>query len=230
MAQTPIRVVLADDHTLYRDGLRLLLKKQKHIEVVGEADNWKALIEMANSLLPDVVLTDVQMPGVVDLNSIQAIAKLRPGIEVVVLSVLYDETTILETLAVGALGFVTKNADNIEILDAIESAFKHEPYYCSVIAGKLVKRLNKPRKNVIKAAIPLFSGRELSIIKYICEQFSSKEISEKMYLNFKTVEWHRNNIMEKMQVKNVAGIVVYAIKHGLYIIEQPCSFGDRNTE
>jgi DNA-binding NarL/FixJ family response regulator len=217
MQQRRIKVVIADDHRVYRDGLRLLLSKQKYIDVVGEAGNWIDLIATVEVNSPEVILTDIKMPGMDGIEGVKKIIKNSCGAEIVALSMIDDEEVIDEILSAGALGFITKSADNLEIIDAIDTVSKHQPYYCSVIAG-IKDKENKRVKR--KDLIPnvFFTDKELAIISYICQGYSTKQMADKLFVNFKAIEWHRKNIYQKMNVQCVAEMVIFAVQNNLYKI------------
>jgi DNA-binding NarL/FixJ family response regulator len=217
----PIEVVLADDHEIFRDGLSALLKKDPAVRLVGEACNGAELIEVVQKVKPQVVLTDIKMPI---LNGIEATRRLlqeMPGLGIIALSMFEEEKMILEMLDAGARGYLLKNADKKEIFDAIECVHRGSIYYCSQTSMKLIGLLSRsdaPGKGGSGKKID-FSEKELQIIRLICRELSNKEIAEQLNLTIRTVEKYRERIHEKTGSKNMAGVVVYAIKNGLYRIE-----------
>jgi DNA-binding NarL/FixJ family response regulator len=217
MQQRRIKVVIADDHRVYRDGLRLLLSKQKYIDVIGEASNWIDLIATVKINSPEVVLTDIKMPGMDGIEGVKTIHQNNQSAEIIALSMIDDEDLIDEILDAGALGFITKSADNLEIIDAVDTVSKHQPYYCSVIAG-IKDKENKRTKRTELMSNVFFTDKELTIISYICQGYSTKQMADKLFVNFKAIEWHRNNIYHKMNVQCVAGMVIFAVQNKLYKI------------
>lgn len=214
---TPLRLVLADDHELFRDGFQVMLKKQPNIELVGEAANGVELLYLVRTLHPDVVITDIKMPQMDGIEATRQLVKEFPQLPVIALSMFDEENLIVDMLEAGARGYLLKNASKKEIVAAIDTVVDGEVFYCGNTSGKLAKLIAHsqfdPRK---KNKEPEFSLRELEIIRMVCEERSNKEIASQLSLSVRTVEGHRERIQEKMNVRNMAGIVVYAIKHHLY--------------
>ena len=212
-----IRVVIADDHEIFREGLDVLFKKQNDIELVGEAVNGKQLIEITERLLPDIVLTDIKMPVMDGIQATKIITEKFPQVGVIALSMFEDENLIVDMLEAGARGYLIKNAHKHEVIASIKAVHNQESYFCNYTSMKLAKLIGRSRFNLLKDPMRLeFSEKEKEVIQLICEEFSNKEISSKLHLSIRTIEGYREKILEKMKVKNSAGIVVYAIKHGIY--------------
>lgn len=212
-----IRVLIADDHDIFRDGLSLLLLKEPTIELVGDAANGKRLIQMAKELQPDIVLTDLKMPEMDGIEAIKRLKELYPVIKSIALSSFDNDAMVIDALEVGAMGYIIKNADRGEIVDAIRMVYTGSPYYCKTTSGRLVKLIARSEFNPYKAdASKLFSDKEKEIIRLICEEKTSKEIGELLFMSSRTVEGHRVKILEKMNVKTTAGVAIYAIKNGIY--------------
>jgi DNA-binding NarL/FixJ family response regulator len=215
--QHKIRVIIADDHEIFRDGLRLMIQRQPHIELLAEAEDGKELIEYTKQLLPDVVITDIKMPRMDGTAAALHIAEHYPAIGIIALTMFDEEDLIVDMLEAGAMGYLLKNADKDEMVGAINSVYKHEPYYCKSTSQKLAKMVAKSKFNPYREKVKIdFSERELEIITYICEGLTNKEIGEKIFLSVRTVEGIRLKITEKMSVNNTAGIIIYAIKNNLY--------------
>lgn len=214
---SPIRVVIADDHEIFREGLQGLIKKQPDMEMVGEAENGKLLLEITSELLPDVVLTDIKMPFVDGIQATQIISEKFPQVSVIALSMFDDENLIVDMLEAGAKGYLIKNAHKHEIIAAIKTVYSQEYYFCNHSSMKLAKLIGKSRFNFHKNfSRQEFSENEKEVIRMICEELSTKEIASRLNLSSRTIDGYRERILEKMNVKNSAGIAVYAIKHGLY--------------
>lgn len=212
-----IKVIIADDHEIFRDGLKLMLQKQSDIQLLAEAEDGKELIEKAASLQPDVIITDVKMPGMDGASATRYLSEHHPDIGIIALTMFDEEEQIIEMLESGAKGYLLKNADKNEIKDAIQSVYEQTPYYCKHTSHRLAQLVAKSRFNPYRHKPKLeFSEREKEIIICICEGMTSKEIGEKIFLSVRTVEGLRMKIMEKMTVKNTAGIIIYAIKNGHY--------------
>ena len=211
-----IKIVIADDHELFRDGLKLMLSKHKEISIAGEAENGKELIELVQKYKPDIILTDIKMPVMDGIEAVKKITAADPDAAIICLSMFDEETLIMEMLEAGAKGYLIKNSDKKEIYDAIVSVYHRQPYYCHSTGPKLLKMIAGSEYNPYrKKKAEEFSEKEIEIIKLICKEFTNKEIADILYLSSRTVEGLRQRIMDKMDVKNMVGIVVYAIKHAI---------------
>jgi DNA-binding NarL/FixJ family response regulator len=215
-----ISVVIADDHEIFRDGFRAMLKKYSEIKLAGEAGNGKELVDIAGKLKPQVIFTDIKMPVMDGIEATKILVKNNPDINIVALSMFDEDTLILDMLEAGAKGYMLKNAHKDEIIEAIHHISNGENYYCRHTSEKLIKLIAKSSFNPYKKnATPQFSERETQIINLICEQYANKEIASALNLSVRTIEGHREKIQEKMEVSNTAGIVVHAIKAGIYQIK-----------
>lgn len=213
---TPISIVVADDHVFFREGLVATLKKNPAYLVLGEAGTGEQLLELAYTHQPDLVITDIGMPG---MNGIQATQKIKencPQTRVIALSMHTEEPVIINMLQAGAMGYLEKNISGEELNKAIESVVQHNQVYfpesTSMAMFRLLGRSSfkpYPRPKI------LFSEREMEVIDLVCKDFSSKEIADQLHLSNRTIESHRINVMEKMNVKSVAGLVAFAYSNGL---------------
>jgi two-component system, NarL family, response regulator NreC len=196
-----IKVVIADDHELFRDGLKLMLSKHKEIEIAGEAENGIELIELVKKYKPDVILTDIKMPLMDGIEAVKKITADNADAAIVCLSMFDEESLIMEMLEAGAKGYLIKNSDKKEIYDAIISVYNRQPYYCHSTGPKLLKMIAGSEYNPYR--------------KKKAEEFTEREIADVLYISSRTLEGARQRLMEKMGVKNTVGLVVYAIKHGI---------------
>jgi two-component system, NarL family, response regulator NreC len=216
-----IRLLIADDHEIFRDGLALMLSKQQDIQLVGQAGNGRELISLVSELRPDVVMTDVKMPMMDGIEATRFLLGQFPDLKIIALSMFDEENLIVDMLEAGAKGYLLKNADKQEILDAIHSVFEERQYYCHHTSSKLATLISRSRFNPYKKKEVLsFTDREIEIIRLICQQLTAQEIAEKVFLSKRTVEGHRTRILEKMNVKNTAGVVIYALKHRIVTEEE----------
>lgn len=215
----PIRVVLADEHEIFRDGFNEMIKKQSAIVLVGEAANGADLIKVTKKLLPDIIITGIKMP---ELNGIEAttiLTKKFPGINIIALSAFDDDNHIIDMLEAGAKGYLLKSAPKKEIIKAIKTVFKNKTYYCKSTTAKLLEMTGQNRFNPYREIKkPEFSKREIDIITMICQGVYNKEIASALCLSTRTIEGYREKIYEKIDAKKTAGIVKYAIKNGIYKI------------
>lgn len=219
LVNSPIRIVLADDHEIFRDGFHVMLKRQSDIQLVGEAANGVDLIKITEKLLPDIVITDIKMPKLDGIDATKIITKKFPGINIIAFSMFDDDNLIIDMLEAGAKGYLLKSAHKKEIIEAIKTVYKNDTYYCKSTSTKLVIMIGQSRFDPYKEIQkPEFSQREIDIITMICQEASNKEIALKLFLSIRTIEGYREKIQEKIKAKNAAGIVIYAIKTGIYKI------------
>jgi DNA-binding NarL/FixJ family response regulator len=211
-----IRVVIADDHEIFRDGLSLMLSKQKNIELVGQAENGRQLVDLVAALKPDIILTDIKMPVMDGVEAARWVIQKSPDTKIIALSMFDEENLIVDMLESGAKGYLLKNADKQEILEAISTVHENNTYYCRLTSARLASMIVKSKFSDNKKTKPAeFNERELEIIRYICQQNTAQQIADKLFLSKRTVEGYRTRILEKMNVKNTAGVVIYALKHQL---------------
>ena len=218
---TPIRVVLADDHEIFRDGLKLMLSKFNNIKLEGDASNGRELIKLVDAAKPDIVITDIKMPLMDGVEATKYIMQHHKEIGVIALSMFDEISLIIEILEAGASGYLVKDCDKAEIKDAIEKVYNKEQYYCRHTGNKLMQVMARnAKKNDKKNTVLSLSDKEKEIVQLICKQCTTKEISEQLFMSPRTVEGYRLKILEKLEAKNTAGIVIAAIKQGLYIPDE----------
>jgi len=216
---SPVRVLLADDHEIFREGFYSLFNKQPDIELLGDAANGEQLVKLTAELSPDIVLTDIKMPVMDGIEATKKIISLYPHVSIIALTMFDEDDLIVEMLESGARGYLLKNAHKDEVFDAIKTVYTGDTYFCKHTTAKLTKLISKSRYNPYKPIErPLFNDKETEIIRLICGEFTNKEISDQLHLSVRTIEGYRERIQEKMKVKNAAGIAVYAIKNGIYKI------------
>lgn len=207
-----IKVIIADDHRMFRESLRKILTIEKVVEVLAEASNGIELLELLDQYKPDMILMDIAMP---DMDGIEATKKTlgkQPNVKILALSSFGDEKYYFSMVEAGAKGFVIKNAGLVELQNAISEVAKGGSWFSSELIQKVVANINaKPKKNKLTE----LSERELEILKLICESHTNEQIAEKINLSIDTVKWHRANIISKTDCSNTAGLVIYAIKNKL---------------
>jgi len=214
-----IRILLADDHQIVREGIRLILDLAEDIEVVGSADNGRAAVEQAGRLLPDVVVMDIAMP---DLNGMEAARQIKarnPEIKVIGLSAYADRTYVLGILDTGAEGYVLKSAAGEELVHAIRAVAANGKYLSAEITGILVDNYVKRDAVTSNAAGQLLGAKEREVLQLLAEGKSSKEIAACQNISVATVDTHRKNIMQKLNIHTIAELTKYAIREGLTSLE-----------
>ena len=210
-----IRVMIADDHKIIRDGIKSILEKEKDIEVVEEAAKGSEVIEKVSKVAIDVIVLDIDMGKPNGIEIAEIISKEYPDVKILILSMMGLHDFIIQALEKGAIGFILKNAGKDEMLTAIRSVAKGDSYFSKDVSAVLIEHLNKPRAARKRIADIPISARELEVLKLITQENSNPEIAEKLFISIRTVDTHRRNLLEKLGVKNTAGLVKYAIQKGL---------------
>lgn len=213
-----IRILLVDDHTIIRDGIRALLSEQEDITVVGEAGNGKDLLEMLAHTPADVVLMDINMPVMDGVEATQQLQEHFPEVRVLALSMLDHEEYVNRMFDAGAMGYVLKNAGKMEIVYAIRTVALGKQFLCAELGIKFLAKLMKtPTQDPSAPAKKLdaLSKRETEVLQLIAEGLTNAEIAEKLFTSKRTIETHRQNIIEKTQAKNTAALISYAVRQGL---------------
>jgi len=225
---TRIRVLITDDHTLFRSGLRLLLSNEPDIAVVGEAGDGAEAIRLARTLRPDVVLMDITMPGMSGLDATRAIRQDLPEVRVLILTMHEDEGYLRESLRAGASGYVLKRAAATELPAAIRAAWRGEAFIYPSLTRALVRAYleavgRMPPEQVVRAAFDGLTERELTVLRLLALGCTNQEVADLLVLSVKTVETHRARIMDKLGLKSRADLVRYAIRKGLLESDQAIS-------
>jgi len=213
-----IRILIVDDHSLFRSGIKLVLQRQEEFEVVGEAGDGLEGVKRAKQLKPDVVLLDLHMPGTSGLEALRLLAEDVPETQVVMLTVSEDAEDLLETLRAGARGYLLKNIDTEFLLESIRRAARGESVMSPQIAHKLADSLRVPPKDeVVMADINpgKLSPREREIIVMLARGASNKEIAQVLNLSESTIKIHVQGILRKLNLAKRAQAAVYAVEHGL---------------
>lgn len=213
-----IQIALADDEVLFRKGMKLLLEDYEGINVMLEAQDGEQLLQLLlqATSLPDVLLLDMKMPNLNGVDTAKALQERFPSIKIIVLSTYFSKAFIVNMIELGAGSYLPKNATPDEVVATIREVYNNGFSYNQAVLE--VIRDNMMQKN--KPKMPLSFGveitsREKEILQLICEEYTTGEIAEKLFISPRTVDGHRNNLLEKLGCKNVAGLVVYAIQHQL---------------
>ncbi len=214
MGENKIKVVIADDHKLFRKGMRALLGDFGFVIVTGEAENGIELLELlrVTDVLPDIILLDLRMPLMDGVEAYKEIKKLYPSVKVIVLTMEDDEQYILHLIGEGVNGYLLKNAETAEVETSIRKVTEEGYYYSDAISGLVMKNLKK-RKKTETVFNPEFTDRELEVLELICKENSNAEIAKTLNVSIRTVEGYRMKLTEKSGAKNIAGLVVLALKY-----------------
>jgi len=209
-----IKVILADDHKLVRDGLQAILDREGDINVVGEAGDGRAVIRQCRRLKPDVILLDISMPGMSGIDAAREILASFPGVEVVILSMHSTKEHIYQALKAGARGFLRKETAGVEVADAIRAVSRGERYLCKDVTERVVEDYIQKREGG-KTQDPLqdLSPREQEVMDLVVEGMTNQEIADTLHLAPSTVSTYRSRLMKKLGVDNIPDLVKLALKH-----------------
>ena len=218
-----IKIVLADDELLFRQGLRAILENNENIEVLFGTENGQDLIQSLRTAeqLPEIVITDLKMP---ELNGVEVTKLIRsefPQIKVIALTSYFSKPFILNMISIGAVAYLAKNSTPALMIKTIEEVAKKGFYYDDQVMQYIHESIINPADKKVKSSFDTnyFTKREIEILELICKQFTTSDIAEKLFVSPRTVEGHRNNLLLKTESKNVAGLVIYALKNKLVSLE-----------
>lgn len=214
-----IRVLLADDHKIVREGLRSLLEKESDFEVTAVADNGRVAVQLASEMRPDVVVMDIAMPEMNGIEATRRITAENPEIKVLALSMHSARRFVVEVLSAGAKGYLLKDCAADELVRAIHTVAAEKIYLSPDVADQIVKDYVKHVPDSQPTAFSQLSTREKEVLQLIAEGRNTKEIAFTLAVSIKTVETHRQQIMKKLNLQSVAGLTRYAIREGLTPLE-----------
>jgi DNA-binding NarL/FixJ family response regulator len=211
-----IKYIIADDHKIFRQGLRYALADDHKLKLAGEAENGEMLLQLFEKHKPDVVLLDLKMPVMDGIDATKKIHSAHPDTKILMLTTYDDEHFILHLLELGANGYLLKNAEPDEIKRAMHAVFENGYYFNDLMSSTMLRTITNKNSlnNKFKEGIRL-NERETEVLKLICAELTTVEIAEKIFLSPRTIEGLRTSLIEKTGVKNVAGLVLYAIKNGI---------------
>ena len=214
-----VRIILADDHNIVREGLRSLIEKELGMDVIGEADNGRSAVKLVGNLMPDLVIMDVSMP---DLNGIEATRQISSDysqVKVLALSMHSDKRFVAGILQAGASGYLLKDCAIEEMVRAIRAIMDGGIYLSPAVAGPVVQDLFRKLPSEAYTAMAVLTKREREVLQLVAEGLATKEIAERLNVSVKTVETHRRQVMEKLNIHSVAALTKYAIREGLTALE-----------
>ncbi len=208
------RLVLVDDHMLFREGLKSLLREDPRVEIVGEAGNGRDAVRLCRELLPDIVITDVAMPELNGIEAARLILEQSPRTRIIVVSMHSGRRFVVGMLKAGAVGYLLKDCAFQELSSAITAVLENKVYLSPAIAGILVDQVTS-QAGIDRAELPGLTPREIEVLQLLTEGKKASEIANRLHLSVKTVQTHRRNIMEKLDLHNLADLTRYAIQKGL---------------
>ena len=214
-----IKILLADDHKILRNGMRSMIEKEPDLEVVGEAENGITAVQMACDLNPDVVIMDIAMPGINGVDATREILSKAPEIKVLALSTYSEKQFIFTMLKAGALGYLVKDCAFEELVSAVRSVAENKIYIAPKVLNIVVKEyLNHESQELPKDDVQI-TPRERDVLRLITKGKNTKEVASELYVSAKTIETHRQNIISKLGIHNVAELTLYAVQSGLITLD-----------
>ena len=215
-----IKVLVVDNQRIFRDGIKALLKETKEIQVVGEANNGEGVIKCLSSIKVDVILMDIKMPGGDGIGATQYVKNNFPDIKVLALSTYDDEDHIFKMLEAGATGYILKNTGKVELMAAIKTLASGDSYFSGEVSKKILAQIHSkasspsPQFHTSAEDIPI-TAREIEVLILIAEGLTNHMIAKKLFISTRTVDTHRRNLLQKLDIHNTAALVKYAYEHGL---------------
>ena len=210
-----INVMIADDHKVFRDGIISILEDVGDIQITQQAGDAQEILAELEKEQPQVILMDITMGDTSGIDITKEVKAKYPGIKVLVLSMHSESGYIVKALEAGASGYLLKDAGSTEMINAIRTVFGGATYYSQQVSNILVQHITQGTQPKASREDVSLTPREIEVLKLIAEEFSNPEIAEKLFISIRTVDTHRRNLLEKLAVKNTAGLVRYAMKHGI---------------
>lgn len=211
-----LRIILADDHTILRNGLRLLLERQQDFTVIGEAGNGREAIDLAARELPDVAILDIAMPGLNGIEAAQRISSAHPRMAIIILSVHSDEAYILRALKAGARGYLLKDSPEGDLLQAVRAVASGKAFFSPAVSKVLAEDyVRQVRQHGLEDPYDLLTARERELLQLIVELKPTKEIADLLNLSPHTIDTHRGNLMQKLNVHSIPELILYAVRKGI---------------
>jgi len=212
-----IKILIADDHKITRDGLSALIEKQDNMEVVGEADNGRIAVELVEQLKPDIIIMDIRMPDLNGIDATRQILSNSPGSKIIALSMYSDSRYVKGMLQAGVSGYLVKSCAFEELVNAINAVVANQAYLSPSIADTVMKNYVESLSGNDQSQSPdsCLSSREREVLQLIAEGATADQIATRLHISVKTVSTHRRNIMEKLAIDNIAGLIKFAVREGL---------------
>jgi DNA-binding NarL/FixJ family response regulator len=212
-SEDKIQVVLVDDHTLFRNGLKMLLNNLDYIEVQAEASDGEEFLNKLPNLQPDVVLMDISMPKMDGIEATHKALEINPQLKILALSMFGEEDYYYKMINAGARGFLLKNSEINEVSEAITKVYKGDSYFSQELLYNVIKNINTQKE--IETVTTNLSKREHQVLEQICLGLSNQEIADVLFISKRTVDKHRANLLSKTNSKNTANLIMYSVRHKL---------------
>jgi DNA-binding NarL/FixJ family response regulator len=217
--ETKLKIIIVDDHDMFRAGVKVLLSKSNKLEVIAEARNGKEYIDMLQQIQPNVVLMDISMPVMDGIEATRISTQQFPNVKILALSMYGDEEYYFKMVSAGAKGFVLKSSGISELEKAIMEVNNNETYFSQELLRQIIQSLSDTKNKADSGLIKNISKRELEVLVLIGKGLSNEEIAEKLNISVTTVKTHRSNLLSKTECNNTASLVMFGIKHKLINIE-----------
>ncbi|HNW68996.1 MAG TPA: response regulator transcription factor [Bacteroidales bacterium] len=215
-----IKIVLADDHQIFRDGIKALLSDEQHIEVIAEASNGEELLSLLKVVKPDVLVLDISMPRISGIELAKTISEAYPEIRILILSMHKNNDFVINAMINGAKGYLPKDTSRKELLDAINTIYHGDEYLGKLISTNILKsyigRTHSGNESFKDEQLTL---REKDIIRLVGQGLANKEIADRLFISIRTVDSHKNHIMNKLKIKSTAELIIYGIKNKIIDIQ-----------
>jgi DNA-binding NarL/FixJ family response regulator len=208
------KVMIVEDHAIFREGLKRVLKEMPSVELVGEAENGAIFLEMLKKVKPDVVLMDIQMPVMDGIEATEKALKLYPSMKILVISMFGEEEYVYSMVEKGVAGFILKTSGILDLERAINKVSTGQQYYSEEIMGLLVKKV----RSIDSVEKITFTEKETEVLRMLCKGLSNHEIADKLFMSVRTVEGYRNKLLQKTDSPNVINLVIYALKNKIVIL------------
>ena len=223
-----IKIALADDELLFRQGLKAILQNENGFQVIIDAENGNDLLKQLRytEVYPDIVITDLKMPELNGVEVTKIIRKEFPTVRIVALTSYFNKPFVLNMISIGAVAYLAKNSTPKLMVRTIKEVYRKGFYYDDYVLQFIHESMNNPKVKTVKSNLDAtyFTKRELEVLRLICKQYTAKGIAEKLFISKRTVEGHRNNLLLKTESKNIAGLVIYALKNKLINIDNDALF------
>jgi DNA-binding NarL/FixJ family response regulator len=206
-----INIIIADDHAIMRDGLASLLKTEKDLNIVAAVSNGYEVLEQLEANKVDICLLDINMPGMDGIETTRLVRQRKPNVKIVMLTTYNDREIISELLQLGVSGYLLKNSDKEELVEAIHKVIKGRHYFSVEVEDIILKGLEEKKP----AGTAQLTDRELEVVRLLAREYTNEKIAQELHISYRTVETHRKNIMQKAKAHNLAGLLKYAYSKGL---------------
>lgn len=213
MDDAAVKIVIADDHQMFIDGVKVLIRNEKRFEIVGEALNGAQALELVQKLSPDILITDINMPGMSGTELTKLVKEKFPDTKVLVLTMYNDREIISEIFSTDAEGYILKNTGKQELITALSRLADDGTFYSTEVMSVMLAQAKKEKK--IREQTEVLSPREIEIVRLITQEFSTAQIAEKLFISPRTVDTHRKNILQKTGVRTIVGLIRFAYENNL---------------